>query len=171
MNNTKIQMKMKKIILLLCILVPAALAAQNKHFDNLYNKYENKEGFTCMNLTGEMLAAFTMMAGGDADKKAAEVLKDVSSIKMVITKSTDNAFFADLENAILNGEYKNIVSVNESGENNVAVYQCGKEAKSDDQPKEMLLVVRSTDGESVVMSVIGKGNLMGLAEAFSNGLF
>lgn len=101
---------MKKIILLLCVIVPAALAAQNKHFDNFYSKYENREGFACMNITGEMLGSLSMTASenGDGKNEKADTLKDISMIKMVVTETNDREFLKDLDNVISKGDYRNI---------------------------------------------------------------
>ncbi len=144
---------MKKLILAVMILIPMGLAAQSKSFNDLYTKYEGVEGFTCMNLSGDMLKSSMEMGG----EEAAESLKDISSMTMIVTENASEEFCKEVKDMLAEGEYKSLLSLDSDGDKVEFYLAKGDAEKEDGEEKEMLLIV-SSDGDYVIISMTGKGD-------------
>lgn len=111
---------MKQLILILSLLFPAALFAQNTAVDKLFEKYANKEGFTTVNISGKLLA----LAGnlGEEDDTAKEVLSKLKGIRILTSddenKSGKTDFYKELEKSgfFINNEYEVLMEITESNE-------------------------------------------------------
>ncbi len=145
---------MKKLILAIMVLIPMGLAAQNKSFDDLLSKYEGTDGFVCMNMAGDMLQSTL----GAKSTEAAETMKDISSMKLIVAERSNDAFRSDLKEFIGEDKYESLFSVVADGTNVQFYILKGDAGKSADEEKEMLLVVNTPEGQDVAINMIGKGD-------------
>ncbi len=97
---------MKRLLIILVLLAPLALAAQKSPIDKLFDKYANQKGFTTVNISGKLLG----MAGklDTANPATNEMLKNLSGIRIlsVDDRSLNSKldFYKELEN---DGFFKN----------------------------------------------------------------
>ena len=136
---------MKKIVttLLITILTVSGLFAQNSLRD-IVKDYQNKNSeFTLV------IPSFLIKVGlafGDMEEEDREVLKLIEDMKIVICENHFNkSDFTMLEEGIRNGDFKEIMTVNDSHEKVRMVMNQKSKRKT-----EMLMLVESDD-ENVLM--------------------
>ncbi len=136
---------MKKLILILAILLPAAVFAQKTPVDKLFEKYANQKGFTTVNISGKLLSFASKIDSGSDD--ASEILSELKGIRILTVEDNDlNSkidFYAELERDgfFKNHEYEVLMEVTE---NNEVVRFLAKDA-GNGKISDLLLVVGGDD--------------------------
>jgi hypothetical protein len=111
MNN------MKRLMMLMAMLVPMALAAQKSPVDKLFEKYANQKGFTTVNISGKLLGFAGKMDTGDPE--TSKMLSNLTGIRILtvedesITGKLD--FYNELEDGGFseNNTYESLMDVTE----------------------------------------------------------
>lgn len=89
---------MKKLIVILAVILPLAVAAQKSPIDKLFEKYANKQGFTTVNISGKLLGFASKMDTGD--EETSEMLSQLSGIRILSVDDSELVgkpdFFAEL---------------------------------------------------------------------------
>lgn len=107
----------------------------------LYDKYNGLKNIVTMNIPGAMLAATGEMDEAVVDK--------INALTMIISDVMPKEFEKDVESLLKDGDYTSLMNINSEGER-VGIYMSEKNS-------EFLLVVYSSSGECVFMSVCGEG--------------
>lgn len=146
---------MKKLVIILLLLLPISMMAQNK-IDKLFERYSGRDGYTTVNISGQLLA---FAAQFDEDKtEMDEMLHRLDGIK-ILTSEDENksAGFVQELNELLSGslqkEYALIMDVQEDDQD-VRFY-----IKEGDKGKvsELLMVVSGED--NALIRIIGDVDL------------
>lgn len=144
---------MKKVFLIITILLPFGLLAQNSAIDKLFEKYESKDGFTTVNISGKLLSMVSQLENNDSE--SAEILNNISRIR-VLTVDNDELnekinFITELKQnptfKQLTKEYELLMDVKESDQH---VKMLIKPANGD-KISELLLIVGGDDNTIVVI--------------------
>lgn len=148
---------MKKLILiLLVVLAPAFLVAQNSAVDNLFQKYGGKKGFTTVTINGNLLK---MVANMTDEDDGAEVLNSITSIKILAQEEGEaENFFEEVMGSLKRDAYEELMTVNSDDEDVIFLIK-----KSGDKISEFLLVVGGTDDNAVIY-IGGDLNMKDLAK-------
>lgn len=137
---------MKNIALsVAALLLPLLLSAQSPEFTALYDAYTGKEGFTTVDMSGDMFRAINSAALSQDDRC------DVSRIIIIVDETNSAQFRNDVKRLLDNGDYKKISTVRSGGEN-VEFYVMRGEG---DYREFLMNTYGST--EHVVMLVTGDG--------------
>jgi hypothetical protein len=154
---------MKKLFLFAAAaMLSMAAAAQNKAIDRLVEKYTDREGFTVINLQGDMLRSMGGMINRgessiEVDGKRyeiAELLKDIVSVNVVVLQRADEIFSRDVRDAIDAVRYSPILSISEGGQK-VKVSSADIRRGTLRGNQEIVLMVDG-GGQTVMARVIGK---------------
>lgn len=108
---------MKKYVIILLLMLPLALTAQQKSFKLLFEKYSGREGYTTVGLSADMLRMVYSFSGEDSDPEMTKLLNDIKGISIVVSDRMNDEFIDDLEKMI--DKYtglKTVTSINESGQ-------------------------------------------------------
>ena len=111
---------MKKLFLILAVILPVAVLAQNSPVDKLFKKYANKQGFVTVNISGKLLGFASELDTGD--KETSEMLKQLSGIRILSVEDSELAgkpdFFAELneQGFFDNNDFEVLMEVTESDE-------------------------------------------------------
>ncbi len=136
----------------------SGLANAQSPFDKLYEKYATQEGYTSVNISKELFQMFTNM--GDQKDTSAQNMKKVmdqlNGLKVLSCKPDSlkpgkaNAFFNEASAIFDNPSYKELMTVNDEG-NNIRFL-----TKTDAKGKitEMVMLVKGKD-EIVVLDMTG----------------
>jgi len=136
---------MKRLMMLMAVLVPMALAAQKSPVDKLFDKYANQKGFTTVNISGKLLGFAGKMDTGDPE--TSKMLNNLTGIRILsveddkITGKLD--FYEELEKDgfFKNNNYESLMDVTESDQ---IVRFYAREA-GEGKFSELLLVVGGDD--------------------------
>jgi hypothetical protein len=109
---------MKRLMMLMAVLVPMALAAQKSPVDKLFEKYANQKGFTTVNISGKLLGFAGKLDSGDTE--TSKMLNNLTGIRILtvedesITGKLD--FYQELEGDgfFKNNNYESLMDVTES---------------------------------------------------------
>lgn len=166
---------MKKIFLMCILAIGLMLNAYSQNvMENLFEKYNGKEGFTSVNISKEM---FDMMGSiqikSDGDDKGTQKINDMkdfasklSSLKVLTTnkkEGQDNslkaeAFYKEVMNLMPKNIYKDLMEVNEEGQKvNFYVRRTGAKVSE-------LVVVVKEKAETSLISLTGDIDLNKVAE-------
>lgn len=158
---------MKKIeILIIVLVVPVLLAAQNTPIDKLFEKYYGHEGFTTVLVNSEMFEVLSKLekVEGEIEGEACDVFKNINRIRVLAQedegKEMEGINFMDELKGVDFGEYKELVVVKESDEEVLIL------AKEESDRIAEFLVIVSGD-ENVLVSIEGRftmEDLSGLSE-------
>ena len=137
---------MKKILTILVLAAfPFILNAQD-FVDNLFNKYQGKQGFTTVIINS---ALFEIAAAIDDDA-------DLQKMKGMID-NINSLFFNEIKSQVDTKAYVELMKVKESN-NDVVFY-----VKYHEKDIEELLLIAGGDDDNAVISIKGKINLKELA--------
>lgn len=141
---------MKKYILLFLLLsISLGAGAQSRSFRALSDKYSGKDGFTVVEMSGDMLKAIN--SSGKKSSSGNIPLNNISNMVIIVSEKNTSAFFDDVNAMLAKGGYSELSAVN-SGGSSVSFYAM----KSGGEITEILMLV--CDGnDNVIMSVTGKG--------------
>lgn len=144
---------MKKLVLILAMLLPLAVLAQNTPVDKLFQKYANQKGFTTVNISGKLLGFASQIETGD--KATTDMLSGLKGIR-VLTVEDDELnkkldFYSELEQSgfFKNNDYEVLMEVTESNE---VVRFLAKDA-GNGKISDLLLVVGGD--ENTLISISG----------------
>lgn len=140
---------MKKLILFISLLaIPMVLSAQSKGVQNLYDTYQGKGVVTMQLNTGsiDIGSAFDLDMG---DVTVDKVLL-MSSSKDKPTAAAN--FRKSVDALVADGAYTKFMDINDGSDGKVQIYTLSSGKKTN----EMVLVIDSTDGSLVLISVSGE---------------
>jgi hypothetical protein len=132
---------------LLMIAIPSR--AQNKYIDDIFNKFEGREGVTTLNLSKDMLNLITHQDSSNTKEK--DMMAQISGIKIIgfeKASSEDKAAFAQMVKGVPVNDYKPLMIVKDKDAN---VQMLLKE--NGGHVSEFLLLV--TGDESALVSISG----------------
>jgi hypothetical protein len=153
---------MKTLILnsmiLLLLILPFIMNAQENKVDNFFTKYSDQEGFTSVEITKGLFELFSEIDADDPEfDDFQKAVSGLESLKLIAystengSKETRERFGADVKNSIPFSEFKELMVVKDK-DANVNFY-----AKNNQQVvSEMLMVVDGPD-EAVLLYL--KGNI------------
>ena len=136
---------MKRLMMMMVLLVPLALAAQKSPVDKLFEKYANQKGFTTVNISGKLLGFAGKMDTGNPE--TTKMLSNLTGIRILSVE--DDAlnqqldFYKELESSgfFRNNDYESLMDVTEENE---VVRFYAKDAGGG-KISELLLVVGGDD--------------------------
>jgi hypothetical protein len=134
---------MKKIFLLaIAIMVPFLLMAQNKAVDQLFDKYQGKEGFTTVYINKDV---FRMISDNkESEHNLNKTLEKITGIKVLAQEDeeiNENLnFYEELKKNMDFSKYKELVVVKEKDQD---VYIVARE--NNDRIAELLIIVGGED--------------------------
>ena len=147
---------MKKIILIVIALCPAALFAQNS-LQSFFDKYSSKDGFTTVKISPK---AIQLIASAAADEESVNVLADITGLRVLVFKNEDHKSserahqLAKEAYTAMGSEYEELISVKETGTDlKIAAKPAGDGFVRD------LVIVGEDDGDFVFVNVNGKIDL------------
>lgn len=127
------------------LLLPLFSYAQSPRFTELYDKYTGRDGFTTIDMSGEMFRAVT-----SGNTRSVEE-GDVERIIIIVAETDHDAFRRDVEQMFAAGEYERVSTVRNGGQK-VEFYLM----KGDGNYCEFLMNIAGPT-EHVIMLVTGKG--------------
>lgn len=152
---------MKKLVLILVIvLAPAFLFAQNSAVEKLFKRYGGQDGFTTITINSGLLKMAAQFTDGDEDL---EVLNHIKTIKILAQEGgvADN-FYDEIMGELKRDSYEELMTVNSDGEDVIFLI------KTDgDKISEFLLVVGGDD-ENVLIYIGGDLRMKDLAKLGSS---
>ncbi len=145
---------MKKILIVLLALMPAAVFAQSSSLQSFFDKYAGQDGFTTVKISPKL---FELVASVEVDDQDLSVLKDLTGVNVLVWENEegkDDAKAIQLKNEAyesVNKDYDELMTVRE-GETDLKILakSAGDGVISD------LLIVGYDDGEFIFVSVTGK---------------
>lgn len=144
---------MKRLMMMMAVLVPLALAAQKSPVDKLFEKYANQKGFTTVNISGKLLGFAGKMDTGNPE--TTKMLSNLTGIRILsvedeaLNKQLD--FYQELESTgfFKNNNYESLMDVTEDNE---VVRFYAKDA-GEGKISELLLVIGGD--ENTLISIRG----------------
>ncbi len=136
-----------KRVLLICLLsvIPYFARAQVTSFGELYEKYGGRDGFSTVDMAGEV---FQAIAGNDSSV----VMSNIDRLVILINEEHDAGFDDDVEDMLSCGGYSTVSMIRDGGQS-VGLYMKRCEGTDDVE-----FVIAMFDGsDSLVMSIRGDG--------------
>lgn len=139
---------MKKLVLFLLIIMPAAGFTQNVEIDNFFKKYSGKDGFTTIIFTKEM---FDLYKSGSSAQgtESSHATEGIYSMKMLTAPSdstTHYSFTEELNSVLPKNKFKQLMLIQEGNNTiNFVVRQEGNRIK------EFIMTI---DGDSPLLIYI-----------------
>jgi hypothetical protein len=136
---------MRRLMIVMALLVPLALAAQKSPVDKLFEKYANQKGFTTVNISGKLLGFAGKMDNGNPE--TSKMLANLTGIRILSVDEDENPqkldFYKELESSgfFRNNNYESLMEVTESNQVVRFYAQDGGGGKF----SELLLVVGGED--------------------------
>jgi hypothetical protein len=133
--------------LLLMITIPSR--AQNKYIDDIFNKFEGREGVTTLNLSKDVLNLITHLDSGSTKER--NMMAQISGVKIIgfeMASSDDKAAFAQMVKGMPVNDYKPLMIVKDKDANVQILLK-----ESGGHVTEFLLLV--TGDESTLVSISG----------------
>jgi hypothetical protein len=151
------------------ILISGLISAQNKAIDQLFNKYQGKEGVTTVMIGPELFQVIKSMDVKEMNEHDIPMDK-LSSVKILTIEDEEKwegvNFFTEVEDELDVSGYAEVMTVNDGGE--IVKMWLKNEGQ---QIKEFLLIVGGDD--NVLIYITGDFNLKdieGIAESFDQDL-
>jgi len=142
---------MKRIILALALLLmPLALSAQTKSFREFSGKYSGRDGYTIIEMSGEMFKAIgnnVTVKSDDTDMSS--LVKQIKNMVIIISDNSSPKFREDVKDMIKSGGYTSMAAISEV-EQTSKFYVIQKNGKT----SEFLMTVLG-EGDNVIMSITG----------------
>lgn len=159
---------MKKLFLTAALMITMIIGAKaQSSFDKFYDKYAGQEGFTSVNISKDMFEMFkTMAQSKDADAKhMGKVIDELTGLKLVTLKNDSvapakaNAFYSEASALFPAGSYKELMTVNDGGNNIRFLTKQGGPGKI----SEMIMLLRGKT-ETMVLALTGNIDLADVSE-------
>jgi hypothetical protein len=163
---------MKKMMMTIAMVTCMFLGLQAQSpFDKFFEKYSGKNGYTSVNVTKDMFQMFMSMANDKTDaesKEMQDMLTQLTGLKMLTYKDStgsgkEAAFYNEASALFPSADYKELMTVNDEGENI-------RFLTKPDGPKkisEMVMLMRGKN-ESMVMSLTGTIDLATVSKLSKN---
>ncbi|MDD4646048.1 MAG: DUF4252 domain-containing protein [Bacteroidales bacterium] len=153
---------MKKVFTLLMIaLFPILGMAQNSAIDQVFRKYEDREGFTVVNISKGLLK---MAANFDDDKESQDFLSRIHEIKILAEETHKDG--VNLYDEVLSNldkkEYEELLTVKNSGQDVIIL------AKKDGNILEEIIILASGKEDNALVYISGKLNMKDLSKLSSS---
>ncbi len=114
--NTKIQVMKRMVFVFSVMLISACSMGQKNGIDAFFARYEGREGFTTVNISGDL---FSLFADVSEDPELKEINLEISSVRVLsINDEFDNGtinFYDELKNTMEKGDYEELMMVKDSG--------------------------------------------------------
>lgn len=138
---------MKKILIiwLLAMALPLTAAAQKVNFQSLFDKYNGVEGYTTVEITGEMLK---LMGGKDSDSSG--TFDGISMIRVIVSERPSDTFTDDIKQ-IAGPDHKLMTLVNDGGQQ----IMCYFRENYYNRRKSEFLIIGYGDKENMALSITG----------------
>lgn len=130
--------------------IPLALSAQSRSFRELYGKYSGRDGYTTIEISGEMMNAIgSNVTVSGSKKNVSSLMSKMKNMMIVITSEGTASFAEDVENMIKTGGYTSMTDVND-GRQSSRFYVVRK----NDKITEFLMTVMG-EGDNVLICIVG----------------
>lgn len=153
----------KVIIMLLVVLSPVWLLAQNSKLNDFFNKYSGQEGYTSVYITKYMFELFAKISDEQEDKEFKELTSNLNSIKILTADSLMEArnggkFQKELLQILPKTNYKELMIIKEGKQD---IRFLIREEKS--KISELVMIVTG-QGEPVLIFLEGDINLKNISK-------
>lgn len=142
------------IIASLFLVLATTTFAQKGSMDGFFEKYQDDESFTVVNISPKMFSVISGMDMESLDPEMKEILKSISGMK-ILTKTMEASdkgnYYDEALRQINSDGLEELMTIKEKG-NNVKIY--GK--SNDDQHLSEVVMVTGNKSNFVVMQVLGR---------------
>lgn len=152
---------MKKLLVIAVITLFSVAATAQNSFDNIYQKYRGKSGFTSMSMGNELLRFAAAM--DPEDEELQDLPNKIRGLRLLVSDKASQNFTDDINDAIEAGGYLNIMEVVD-GDDVVKFY--AKPGAS--EYCSFAMHVYSDDGEQVILTIEGDLTTSDLAKLGQN---
>lgn len=154
---------MKKILIILVLMSPAVLFAQNSQLNTFFDKYSGQEGYTSVYITKYMFDLFAKITDEQEDKEFHELTSKLNSIKILTADSakevnTGKKFEKELLKILPKTNYKDLMIVKDGKQN---IRFLIREEKS--KIAELVMIVTG-QGDAVLMFLEGDIDLKSISK-------
>ena len=155
---------MKKIVIMLIVLLsPVWLLAQNSQLSNFFDKYSGQEGYTSVYITKYMFELFAKISDEQEDKEFKELTSNLNSIKILTADSLMEArnggkFQKELLQILPKTNYKDLMIIKEGRQD---IRFLIREEKS--KITELVMIVTGED-DPVLIFLEGDINLKNISK-------
>lgn len=105
---------MKKLLILTALFYcPLLSYGQTDGFMKLYEKYSGREGYTTVEMAGEMFRAINAADGTDS---GAPGLNNVNRMIIIVAENGNKAFAEEVKEALQSGEYTTVSAVHDGSQ-------------------------------------------------------
>lgn len=142
----------KKIILIITLLfVSLGLPAQTKSFRDFYDKYSGRDGYTTIQMSGEMFKAIGSNVKINTDAMdVSSMINQIKNMMIIITDRCDEQFAKDVQKMVRSGNYVAMTTVKDGSQTSQFFT-----VKKDGKTTEFLMTVLG-EGDNVIMSIVGE---------------
>ncbi len=153
----------KTIIMLLVVLSPVWLMAQNSKLNDFFDKYSGQEGYTSVYITKYMFELFAKISDEQEDKEFKEMTSKLNAIKILVADSlkelrNGGKFQKELLQILPKTNYKDLMIVKEGRQN---IRFLIREEKS--KISELVMIVTGDD-DPVLMFLEGDIDLKSISK-------
>lgn len=150
---------MRKILLLFAALLPILACGQQRGFTAFYNQYSGREGFTTVEITGDMIRMMGNMIvekGSDAD--LSRMLNGIKSIKIVVSEHFNEVFIADMNKIVVNSPYKLMTSIVQGAQTTKFYFieLVGAKKQSGETLASEFLMLSQGGEDNVLINIVGE---------------
>jgi hypothetical protein len=110
-------MTMKKILLFTALIFTAFGISAQKSVDRLFEKYSGKEGFTTIDISGDLLNLAATLEDEDNDDKSEEIKARITGIRILTEKEgymSEENFIDAMKKDVAFNDYEEFMRVKES---------------------------------------------------------
>lgn len=153
---------MKKFAsLLLLTVLPILAIAQNSAINKVFNKYENRDGFTVVTINRGLLK---MVANIDDDRESQEFLSRISQIKVLACEDDQSGInlYEEVLSDLDKRDYEELMTAKSKGEEVLML------AKKDGDIVEELIILVGGDDDNALVYIAGRMNMKDLSKLSSS---
>lgn len=148
---------MKRILIFTVMFAMSlALQAQDDAISRFFEKYQNDDGFTQINITSRMFGLFTdMEVENEEDQEVLDAISDLTGLKILVKDHASNgkALYKEAFAKLPKGEFDELMSIRD-GDQDMKFLIKEKEGKISE-----LLMIAGGDGDFFIMSILGNIDL------------
>ncbi|MBT1703201.1 DUF4252 domain-containing protein [Chryseosolibacter indicus] len=147
---------MKKIIALVVFVIAAGSASAQDAISKFFNKYQNDESFTQVNISGKMFNLFTNMeAESKEDQEVLQAISKLKGLRILMKENTSDAksLYKEAFNLIPIKEFEELMSVRDKDKDMKFYIK-----ESSGKISELVMVMGGMD-DFMVMSLFGEIDL------------
>ncbi len=152
---------MKRMLMIICVLCSGELALAQSSIDKFFQKYQDDESFTVINITPKMFNMFSKFSVDDPDaKKVTELASKLKGLRILIKEDTKDGQKLYHEAAkFLGGGMEELMSVRDKDSD--LKFMVRENAKGNIQ--ELVMLVGSSS-EFVALTVFGDFSISEISE-------